>query len=163
MLSELVADVEGAPASAASSSSSQRANRRVRHIRPQPSDAVDSEATTPYKGHVNDHFLDPKTGLPATSRVLQDAIYGECLLEGTEEASTVQLPFLAPDGTPLFERADVNKERGMNLTTLEDYTNSIKKSGPMKGIGGQIWAVPNQVMNPTKYYLITAGTRFTAI
>ena len=33
----------------------------------------------------------------------------------------------------------------------------------MKGIGGQIWAVPDRVMNPTKYYLITAGTRFTAI
>ena len=33
----------------------------------------------------------------------------------------------------------------------------------MKGIGGQIWAVPNKVMHPTKYYLITAGTRFTAI
>ena len=33
----------------------------------------------------------------------------------------------------------------------------------MKGIGGQIWAIPNKVMNPTKYYLITAGTRFNAL
>lgn len=29
----------------------------------------------------------------------------------------------------------------------------------MKGIGGQIWAIPNRAMNPDKYYLITAGTR----
>ena len=31
------------------------------------------------------------------------------------------------------------------------------------GIGSQIWAVPESAIDPSKYFLISAGTRFTAI
>ncbi len=76
---------------------------------------------------MDDHDLDRETGAPAKGRVLQDAIFAEWLLEGDEERSTLRVPFLNPDGQPMFERHEVNKERGMNLTTLEKYTASVKE------------------------------------
>ena len=97
-------------------------------------------------------------------RALQDKVWKEWLYDMKgEEASTVRKDFFKEDGvTPLFERHRVNKERGMNLVTLAEYTVGMIGKGFLKGLGSQIWAVPSDI-HMSKFYLITAGTRFMAV
>ena len=46
--------------------------------------------------------------------------------------------------------------------TLAVYTVGMTKKGFLRGLGSQVWAVPEGIQNK-RYLLITAGTRFMAV
>ena len=46
--------------------------------------------------------------------------------------------------------------------TLAEYTVGMTQKGFLRGLGSQVWAVAEDIHN-TRYFLITAGTRFMAV
>ena len=46
--------------------------------------------------------------------------------------------------------------------TLAEYTVGMTTKGFLRGLGSQVWAVPEDI-HGKRYFLITAGTRFMAV
>ena len=94
-------------------------------------------------------------------RILQDQVFADWRV-----GETIRTPWLLKHGGRAMVRCAINKDRGLNMAVLADYTKKLKEWWLLQGLGSELWTIPDTVLiqtGITQLNLLTGGTRVEAV